>query len=368
MTNKEKRHQVEDRETFSEHDRYLISKKSNDTCVWCGKKVFFGYGASVDHFIPLKKGGTNDLVNCVLMCKECNKNKGSKVIAPVSISQYMNKDAQKELEEYFDNYIQTYDHLSRGNLLVCDIYEMVIIPEAVVEAYTRSKKKNGLLIDLNKKRSKYLLKRAYPEDQERVTNYYIKYLKKYDLLSSPEAASENIKFWMRFGSIYFVEKDNEISVISTVTINKNGFISINLFSYYSSFPAFNVTRGIVSCLTDAMMSENNLAYLPISVNMVKPDNLVKRMFNPQKCNLIDGRWVCQTYFSYNKSKKFQDEVKDETIKTIGKQFKDFITKFYDIENSIQLYLYENNLMEYSWMADEILERDLFEEKYYQEVD
>ena len=39
-------------------------------CVYCGKP-----GQTIDHFIPLKRGGTNDFENLVIACSGCNASK-----------------------------------------------------------------------------------------------------------------------------------------------------------------------------------------------------------------------------------------------------------------------------------------------------
>lgn len=45
--------------------------KQNPLCYWC-KKQLTASSATVDHVIPLSKGGTNGFDNFVLACKACN--------------------------------------------------------------------------------------------------------------------------------------------------------------------------------------------------------------------------------------------------------------------------------------------------------
>ena len=51
-----------------------------ETGVYCGKKLT-KRNATLDHIIPLSRGGTNDKSNIVWCCKECNWDKGSKLIS-----------------------------------------------------------------------------------------------------------------------------------------------------------------------------------------------------------------------------------------------------------------------------------------------
>lgn len=51
-------------------------------CVYCGR-IMLRFGneqtsASLDHVVPLSKGGPHDIQNCVLCCRQCNSEKGAK--------------------------------------------------------------------------------------------------------------------------------------------------------------------------------------------------------------------------------------------------------------------------------------------------
>jgi len=62
-------------------------KISSGICYYCGRKV----GPSeltMDHVIPLGRGGTSDKVNIVAACKECNNKK--KYLLPLEWEEYMN--------------------------------------------------------------------------------------------------------------------------------------------------------------------------------------------------------------------------------------------------------------------------------------
>lgn len=371
MSNKEKRHQTEEREFFSDEIKQKIQYKSDDRCVWCGKKVFLGYEGTIDHFIPLKKGGTNDEVNLVLMCYDCNQKKGSRIFPLNVAATYLKEEYADELGKYFDEYAEKYDYVSRGNLMASDVYEMFFLPETLDEVQAKARKK-GKNLDFNLKRSKYLLKRAYPEDHEKIVDYFIKYLKKYDMLHSPEAANENIKFWMRFGSIYYIEKNNEISSICCVTVNIHGYISFDIFTYYSTKLAWTMSKGFVTCLGGAILRENNIPYLPLSFNMLIKDELIKYSVPNEEKIFTDGTMMCKLAFMYNTDdygNPYESKEAEEHYTQGVHKFVEFIDKFDDrIEDDLMLYLYQNDLMAYMWMAREILERNFFSSEYYKDPD
>lgn len=373
MENKEKRRKVEDREALTEDQKMTIARKSDDRCAWCGKKVFFGYGATVDHFVPIKKGGTNEMQNLVMMCEICNKKKSSRLIAPTVAARYLKEGPKKELEQYIDAYLDRYEYTSRGNLFSFDVYPICVYPESLREAASRAKKhnKSGPSMPSNPITSR-LLKRAYPEDEEMLTAYFIKYLKKYHSLGSEEAARGNIKFWMRFGTIYYIEQNGEISVMCPIIVNRHGYISLSLFSYYSTLLAKTLCHGLVSCLTDTIMEEHNIAYLPFSLVMLTKDTMTFRLIDPSvTVTYSDNLLTRGTFFAYNRSlpyKFFELDENSEQFKKDVLSFSKFINAFTDIENDISLYLYENNLMDISWMADEILEMDVFDDTYYRDIE
>lgn len=66
--------------------RWWQQKTASGTCYYCGQKV--GYAnLTMDHIIPLARGGRSTKDNLVQCCKECNnKKKGS---LPVEWEEYL---------------------------------------------------------------------------------------------------------------------------------------------------------------------------------------------------------------------------------------------------------------------------------------
>lgn len=56
-------------------DKLYIYQRDLKKCFYCGKKLKF-HQITLDHYIPVSKGGTNDIFNLVTCCKRCNKLKG----------------------------------------------------------------------------------------------------------------------------------------------------------------------------------------------------------------------------------------------------------------------------------------------------
>ena len=59
---------------FSDYEKKTVYAKANGECAICGKPVKFKR-MTVDHKIPISKGGTNDLSNLQLAHLTCNRAK-----------------------------------------------------------------------------------------------------------------------------------------------------------------------------------------------------------------------------------------------------------------------------------------------------
>ena len=67
---------------------------SSGICYYCGKK-FLPYRLTMDHVIPLSRGGRSEKYNLVPACKDCNTKK--KYLLPVEWDEYLEtiKNTQK---------------------------------------------------------------------------------------------------------------------------------------------------------------------------------------------------------------------------------------------------------------------------------
>jgi 5-methylcytosine-specific restriction endonuclease McrA len=63
--------------SYLKHMKTLLEKHKY-TCVYCGIKVCRAVPPTIDHKIPLSRGGTNVLDNLTIACRSCNARKGTK--------------------------------------------------------------------------------------------------------------------------------------------------------------------------------------------------------------------------------------------------------------------------------------------------
>jgi 5-methylcytosine-specific restriction endonuclease McrA len=70
-TNRKKRKQIKFyREIFTK-----LLHKYNFSCVSCASKE----NLTIDHIIPVSKGGSDEIKNLQILCKSCNSRKGTKI-------------------------------------------------------------------------------------------------------------------------------------------------------------------------------------------------------------------------------------------------------------------------------------------------
>lgn len=53
-------------------DKLYIFIRDNKKCFYCGKNLKYRQ-ITLDHFVPLSKGGKDEIFNLVTSCKKCNK-------------------------------------------------------------------------------------------------------------------------------------------------------------------------------------------------------------------------------------------------------------------------------------------------------
>lgn len=82
------------RRAISKRIRFEVLKRDKFTCQYCGKSAP-DVVLEVDHIKPVSKGGTNDIMNLITSCKECNRGKSNIEISDDSVV----KKQQAQMQE-----------------------------------------------------------------------------------------------------------------------------------------------------------------------------------------------------------------------------------------------------------------------------
>lgn len=120
------RRQVESRTEIPYNVKYHVWDECGRICAHCGKPVVIGGSFSLEHVIPLHKGGKNDRSNYVSLCKECNKAKSDNVVEPLDYYPYLPKKRKAELKELFEEYIHSTNWLEKDNVFPVDCFDITV--------------------------------------------------------------------------------------------------------------------------------------------------------------------------------------------------------------------------------------------------
>lgn len=201
----ERRQASSERKWFTTDEKEYMLNKSDYRCCHCGKTIGNKMGFTVEHVVPISKGGTNDMVNMVALCKECNHEKGNDVVQVQEYYKYLKPCYMEKLLKYSERYLYSVKWIDNNNFIPYDKIELEINTGYV---YGHGKKKAII------GKAKYTLMRAQYCDLDDVYNLRLKYEKKYKFYGkSKEEIKEDISFSFKNGAIYVVRDRNNEAVM-----------------------------------------------------------------------------------------------------------------------------------------------------------
>lgn len=86
---------------ISKRLRFEILRRDDSTCRYCGRSAP-NVILEIDHIIPVKLGGTNDLLNLVAACHDCNSGKSARALDDATIQRaqlYVIDDLRSSVEK-----------------------------------------------------------------------------------------------------------------------------------------------------------------------------------------------------------------------------------------------------------------------------
>ncbi len=85
------------RRSLSKKIRFEVFKRDSFTCQYCGRKAPEVI-LEVDHIVPVSKGGTDDLLNLITSCRECNAGKSNRELSDGTVLEKRRRQLE-ELQE-----------------------------------------------------------------------------------------------------------------------------------------------------------------------------------------------------------------------------------------------------------------------------
>lgn len=111
------------RKALSKKTRFEIFKRDKFCCVYCGANPGTGATLNVDHVIAVANGGTNDEMNLVTSCFDCNSGKSDRPLTEINKTSKVTKEQLKEYKEQVELF---FAFLNKKNEAVLASIEMVV--------------------------------------------------------------------------------------------------------------------------------------------------------------------------------------------------------------------------------------------------
>ena len=77
----------------------ILLGKTDGVCAHCGRPISLEK-TTIEHYIPKYRGGTDDERNLLPLCKNCNKLKGSRVVAAEEFYPFLKREYYLEADKY----------------------------------------------------------------------------------------------------------------------------------------------------------------------------------------------------------------------------------------------------------------------------
>lgn len=121
------RKQLHQRENLPWQIKAQIEQESHGICAHCGKRISRkDKTMTIEHIIPLHKGGTNEPNNLAALCRACNVDKGDDIIDPGEFYPYLPKSRRKSVKKAFEAYLKNTDCFSCDTLFLLDRFSIPV--------------------------------------------------------------------------------------------------------------------------------------------------------------------------------------------------------------------------------------------------
>lgn len=174
---------IDERKKIPSSTRKKVLQRCNNICVCCGQKLT-PQTATIDHVVPLSRGGENTIKNYVTLCRQCNQLKSNDIYPPESIFRqfYTEKpdsdknplrdvsfDVNDYFERWFDKIYKTYP--IHKNPLIAPTSIILYLTPAYWQFDTQRNKKKRKSIEYKYKVE--LVTNENREDIEKQTGQFI---------------------------------------------------------------------------------------------------------------------------------------------------------------------------------------------------
>jgi len=202
--------QIEERKRIDSDTRMLALAKSDNRCCHCGCRFNYKHKFTIEHVIPISKGGDNTLQNLVALCDDCNRNKDNDIIDPVEYYRYLLPEHLKDLKDRQNEYNENINWFSPRNFFKED--KVVISLPYWISDRKKSRRRPDLVM-------KYVLEKAGYCDLDEISSVLEKYNKNLGIPQTRQDIYEEVSDHFERGVFYVVRnKSGEIVFVIPLTV------------------------------------------------------------------------------------------------------------------------------------------------------
>jgi len=118
---------VTSRVSLSKKIRFNIFKRDCFKCRYCGRTVGPDLMLEVDHVVPVSKGGTNDPINLVTACFDCNRGKSKNLLGTNSIGPLDAKSLKENIKEQKKQVLEYFKYIDQKKILRKELCEKAVM-------------------------------------------------------------------------------------------------------------------------------------------------------------------------------------------------------------------------------------------------
>lgn len=258
------RQQVEERKIFTFQEKKDILAKTDGKCAHCGLGLTPTHKKfTIEHMIPISKGGTNEMVNLLPLCEECNKSKGNMFIHPADYYKYIKEEYQEETVKHYHYFCQDISWFSRHNFTRDDSIGFFFEKEGLnLKGHSKKSNKRNVSMVRSMEQKAFLTK-INNDDKPAIVEFVCKYNKKMDLQCDEAYIKDVIEETIKNGAIYKLHQGSTIIALIPIGINKMQFGDKEYYAiFFNGLPCYYQKPYYMRLIKDAFeYILVNLSYL-----------------------------------------------------------------------------------------------------------
>lgn len=186
---RKKRERVASRDEISYDDKIRILRKTDGLCSHCGRRIEVGGQFTLEHVIPLKHGGTNDMRNLVPLCRDCNHEKDDRMVM-ANWYKYLKPEVLDDVAEHIEEFHKSHEIIGHNYF---DAYDIITFGYGDIKGRDRRLRLGTAECQ-----------KAYYSDLDNIYRFYINYFRDVLIKMPKNEIKQFISDCFRFGAIYFM--------------------------------------------------------------------------------------------------------------------------------------------------------------------